>query len=142
MRLNAANYEEETIFDKTSERLFSQSLTFTLYIREPWGNATTSLEGSHYFHDFSKYRFELRGNVDIRIFKGLSMDIRGSYERIHDQVNLPKGDATLDEVLLQRKELATNYNYSLSVGLRFTFGSVFTNVVNPRFGRTRFRGGR
>lgn len=130
---NAANYKEKTIFDKTSEILYNQSLTVRFEVKEPWGSVSTSLEGSHYFHDFSKNRLEFRMNVDVRIFKGLSLDINGRYERIHDQLSLPKGEATLDEVLLRRKELATNYEYSVSVGLRYTFGSVYSNVVNPRF---------
>ena len=36
---------------------------------------------------------------------------------------------------LRRKAQATSYNYSISVGLRYTFGSIYSNVVNPRFGR-------
>lgn len=137
---NSANYMEETIFNKTSETLFNQTLTATLEVREPWGSASTSLEGAHYFHDFSKYRLELRGFLSFRVFKGLSMNVSGRYERIHDQLSLPKGEATLDEILLRRKELETNYDYSFSVGLRYTFGSVYSNVVNPRFGSIRFRG--
>lgn len=138
---NRANYIEETIFDKMQETLFNQSLTVALEIREPWGSVSTSLEGSHYFHNFKKNRLELRGYLDFRVFKGLSVDISGRYERIRDQLSLPVGEASLDEVLLARKELATSYDYSVSVGLRYTFGSVYSNVVNPRFGRTRYRGG-
>jgi hypothetical protein len=69
------------------------------------------------------------------------LTVRGSYEAIRDQLNLPIGDYTIDEVLLTRKELQTDYKYSLSVGIRFTFGSVYSNVVNPRFGMPHFRGG-
>jgi hypothetical protein len=138
---NHANYIEETIFEKMQETLFNQSLAVTLEIREPWGSVSTSFEGSHYFHNFKKNRLELRGFLDIRVFKGLSVDISGRYERIRDQLSLPVGEASLDEVLLARKELATAYDYSISVGLRYTFGSVYSNVVNPRFGRTRYRGG-
>lgn len=137
---NRANYMEETIYDKMQETLFNQSLTVTLEIKEPWGSASTSLEGSHYFHDFKKNRLELRGFLNFRIFKGLSIDIYGRYKRIHDQLSLPKGEASIDEVLLARKELLTSHDYSISVGLRYTFGSVYSNVVNPRFGRTRHRG--
>lgn len=137
---NHANYIEETIFNKMKETLFNQSLTVSLEIREPWGSVSTSLEGSHYFHDLKKNRLELRGFLDFRVFKGLSVDISGRYERIRDQLSLPVGEASLDEVLLARKELATSYDYSISVGLRYTFGSVYSNVVNPRFGRTRYRG--
>lgn len=136
-----ANYIEETIYNKMNENLFHQSLTVTLEIREPWGSVSTSLEGSHYFHNFEMNRLEWNGFLDIRLFKGLSLDIWGRYDLVHDQLSLPIGDATLDEVLLARKELATAYDYSISVGLRYTFGSVYSNVVNPRFGRTRFRGG-
>jgi len=137
---NHANYIEETVYDKMSETLFNQSLTVTFEVREPWGNASTALEGSHYFHDFSINRLRLSGSLDFRVFKGLSVDIYGRYDLVHDQLSLPWGYASLDEVLLSRKELLTAYDYSISVGLRYTFGSVYSNVVNPRFGRTRFRG--
>jgi hypothetical protein len=137
---NYANYTEETIYDRMKQTLFNQSLTVSLEVREPWGNIAASIEGSHYFHDFKKNRLQISGNLDIRLFKGLSLDIFGRYDLVHDQLSLPKGDATIDEVLLARKELLTDYDYSISVGLRYTFGSVYSNVVNPRFGRTRFRG--
>ena len=136
--LNRVKYIEETIYEKTEESLFNQSLAITFEMREPWGSASTSLEGSHYFHDPTKYRVVFRGNLSFRVFKGLSVDLSGRYERIHDQLNLRVGEATLDELLLRRKELATNYEYSLSVGLRYTFGSVFSNVVNPRFEGSRY----
>jgi hypothetical protein len=84
----------------------------------------------------------LNGYLSVRIFKGLAWNVRGRFERIHDQLSLPRGETSLDEVLLKRKELATEYDYSISMGLNYTFGSVFSNVVNPRFGgsgRGRYR---
>ena len=134
---NSIDYIEETIFNKKKESLLNESLTIALELREPWGNISTSLEGSHYFSDFKKNRLELGASIDVRLFKGFSVEVRGRYDMIRDQLNLPKEEASLDEVLLQRKELATNYDYSISVGFRYTFGSVFSNVVNPRFGGTR-----
>lgn len=53
---------------------------------------------------------------------------------IHDQLALQKGDLSQEDVLLQRKQLSTQYNYYVSIGLRYTFGSIFSSVVNPRFG--------
>jgi len=129
------NYIEETIFGKMSENLIGQSLRVTLEVRQPWGNASISMYGSHYFHDFSKYRMGVRGWLSVRLVRGLNLDMWGGYSRIHDQLNLPKGEASIDEVLLRRRELATGYDYSISVGLSYTFGSVYSNVVNPRFGR-------
>lgn len=131
---NFSRYWEETIYDKTSENLFGESLSVTLELKEPWGTITTSIEGSHYFHDLSKYRLELWGDLGFKLFKGLSLNIWGGYSRIHDQLSLPKGETSLEEILLQRKELATSYDYYVSIGLSYTFGSIFSNVVNPRFG--------
>jgi hypothetical protein len=42
--------------------------------------------------------------------------------------------ASLEDVLLMRKQLATSYEYYFSIGLSYTFGSIYSNVVNPRFG--------
>ncbi|MFW6140689.1 MAG: hypothetical protein ACOC5S_04980 [Acidobacteriota bacterium] len=132
--LSSVNYLEETLFLKIKENLYNQSLTFTLEISEPWGSASTSLEGSHYFHDLSKNRLELRGFLSFRLFKGFSINIRGRFERVRDQLSIPAEGASLDELLLQRKELATDYDYYIDVGFSYTFGSVYSNVVNPRFG--------
>ena len=134
LSLTHASYIEETIYAKSSEDLFRQSLAIILSIREPWGNASTSLEGSHYFHDLSKNRVQLEGHLGLRLVRGLSLSVHAGYSRIHDQLGLRKGDASLDEILLRRKELATDFDYSLSLGLSYTFGSVYSNVVNPRFG--------
>jgi hypothetical protein len=135
LSLTHAQYIEETIYEKNREDLFRQSLAIILAVREPWGNASTSLEGSHYFYDFSKNRLQLEGHLSLRLVRGLSLSVHAGYSRIHDQMGLRKGGASLDEILLRRKELATDFDYSLSLGLSYMFGSVYSNVVNPRFGR-------
>ncbi|MCJ7581576.1 MAG: hypothetical protein MUP98_13700 [Candidatus Aminicenantes bacterium] len=127
-------YREITVFDKMKEGLWNQSLAITLELNEPWGTAEFSLEGSHYFHDFKRNRLEVSGDLSLRIYKGLSLNIEGGYSATHDQLALPRGEVTLEEILLRRRELASGYNYSFEVGLSYRFGSVFSNVVNPRFG--------
>lgn len=129
-----ARYHEETIFGKMRETLLGQSLSATVEIKETWGSLSASLVGSHLFKDFNKNRLELMTELSFRIFKGLEFNIDGSFERIRDQLALPKGDATLEEILLQQKELRTDYNFNFDVRLSYTFGSIFSNVVNPRFG--------
>lgn len=126
------DYIAETIFAETSEVLLNESLTGRLRIVQPWGSIFVFLEGSHYLHDFSKNRLELFSNIDVRVFRGLSMRISGGFEVIHDQLYLPAGEGTLEELLLQQKELATTYEYGLSMGVSYTFGSIYSNVVNPR----------
>jgi hypothetical protein len=134
LNFNAVNYQEETIYLKTKENLWNEDLSITLELKEKWGTVSASLEGSHYFHDLKKYHVQLYGEVSLRLYKGLSVDIFGSGSRIHDQLSLPKMGASLEDVLLMRKQLATSYDYYFSIGLSYTFGSIYSNVVNPRFG--------
>lgn len=129
-----ARYFEETLYDKTKETLVSESLSITLDLREKWGSISTSIEGSHYFHDFSKHNLSVFSTVSLNLVKGLNAFVFGGASLIHDQLSLPKGGATWEEVLLRRKMLATSYSYFFAVGLSYNFGSIFTNVVNPRFG--------
>jgi hypothetical protein len=128
-------YREETIYGKTKEGLLGESLSVTFAVNEPWGNASATVEGSHYFHDFSKNRLELYGRLSLRLIKGLSLSVGGGFSAIHDQLSLRKGERSLDEILLRRSELATDFDYYASLGFSYTFGSVYSNVVNPRFGR-------
>lgn len=126
-------YNEVTIYEKLSEILFYQSLGLNLELVQPWGRVETRLEGSHYFHDFSKNRLLLISDVSIRLTKQLSVYFEFFGLVIHDQLYLPKGDASLEDVLLKRRKLATTYEMGAELGLRFTFGSIYNNVVNERF---------
>jgi len=127
-------YDEPTIYDKTEEGLFGQQLSVAYELLQPWGSINTSLSGFSYLHDFSKNNVQLRSWVYIRLFKGLSLNLSGRAQFIRDQISLPKSDATAEEVLLQQRQVATQYSYNLKVGFSYTFGSIYNNVVNPRFG--------
>jgi hypothetical protein len=72
--------------------------------------------------------------VNLRLFEGFSLNVHGNFERIHDQLSLPREGATEEEILLHQRQLATQYDVFLEIGLRYTFGSIYSNVVNPRFG--------
>jgi len=134
LSFHKVSYREETIYLKTSEHLWNESLSATLELKEKWGTISATLEGAHYFHDFSKYHVDLYGEISIRLFKGLSLELYGSAARIHDQLSLPKMGASYEDILLMRRQLATSFEYYFSVGLSYTFGSIYSNVVNPRFG--------
>lgn len=126
------DYREETIFGETEQTLVDHSLEISLDLQEPWGSANASLEGAHYLHDISKNRISLFGSLDVRLFRGLSFNTFGRIERVSDQINLRAGEASEEEILLRRQELATDFRYRFSAGFRYTFGSIFNNIVNPR----------
>lgn len=131
--VNWIDYIEETIFDRTSETLLDHSLRAGLGLRQPWGSVNTSLEGSQYLHDPSKYRLVLGGGVDLRLVRGLSLTINGSASRIRDQLHIQKGSLTDEQILLRLRQIETSYYYFGSVGLSYSFGSIYNTVVNPRF---------
>jgi hypothetical protein len=133
--LHRLNYFDETIFYRTDETLTSHSLSVALDLKEPWGRASVAVEGSQYFHDLSKNRLEFSGELSLRVWEGFSLLLSGYATLIHDQLSLPAFGASPEEILLQRRELATTYSYYASVGVSYTFGSIYSNIVNPRFGK-------
>lgn len=128
-------YNDLTIFNKLDELLVQQVLSANFEVTETWGEINMGLEASTYLHDFSKNRLDLNGRLNFRIVRGLSVFIRGEYSLINDQLSLPQGDISNKEALLRLRDRATGYSYELSFGVSFTFGSIYNNIVNPRFPR-------
>jgi len=128
------NYTDTTIYDKMLEYHIRHSFNAAYEVVQKWGTIDLSFQYSNYFHDWKKNNLSIYGYLDLRIAKGLNVNIGGSAGLIHDQLGLVKGGATTEEVLLRRKEMATQFQYFTSFGLTYTFGSIYNNVVNPRFG--------
>lgn len=131
---NYADYIDTTVYNKTEESLWEHSIDIALQVQQAWGSANVSLGASNYLHDFSKYQVELDGFLRIRLLKGLSLNVNGSVAFIHNQLNLAMGEISDQQLYLRLRTLETNYRYEGSVGLTYTFGSIYSNVVNPRFG--------
>jgi hypothetical protein len=130
------NYSDSTIYDKMKENLWSHNITASYEVVQKWGNIDISVGYSNYFHDWKKNNLYVQGFIDLRIAKGLSINLGGSASLIHDQLGLVKKDVPVDQILLRRQQLATQYSYFTSFGLTYTFGSIYNNVVNPRFGNS------
>lgn len=128
------NYIQETIYFKEQENTIRQSIFFGFDLIKPWGNVGVNLKGSHFLHDISLYSVDFSSRFSFNLIRGLSIDFYGYASAIHDQINLPIDNASLEEVLLQKRELATQFRFSGSLGFSYFFGSIFNNVVNPRFG--------
>jgi hypothetical protein len=128
------NYKEETVFGKLEERLIDHRLGTSLSLRQPWGTASASVDFSQYLTDPSKYNVNAFGSANVRLFKGFSFNVFTSLSRTRDQIYLPRGVATTEEILVRQRQLATGYQYFVNFGISYSFGSIFNNVVNPRFG--------
>jgi hypothetical protein len=134
--INFFRYQDTTIFDKISEVRADQTLIASLDLKQPWGSVSTSLEGAAYLNDFNKRHLVFFNSLDLHLFKGFSFFSFGQISLIRDQLYLPRGNLSDEERLLRRRQLATSYTYFVNLGLSYSFGSIFNNIVNPRFGGT------
>ena len=130
-----SNYIDTSIYDLTKEYRFRHELRIGYRVQEKWGSVNISLSGSSYLHDFSKNSLEIDGFVRIRVLKGLSISVYGEAGYINDRLNQRKGLLTEAERLLRLKQQATNFEIGTSISINYTFGSIYNNVVNPRFNR-------
>src|SRR5262245_35437579 len=128
------HYYEQSVYGLMEETRWDHSFEAALDLKQPWGTLNASVGGAQYFYDPGKYRITVDNEFDVRLFRGFSLNVNSNAAVIRDQIYLPGGDATPEEILVRQRQLATGYRYQLSVGLSYTFGSIFNNVVNRRFG--------
>lgn len=133
---NYGNYRDSTIFNKLSESRPVHRFTIAGTATQPWGRLESRLVASTYLDDWSKNRISLFSFGEVRIVRGLNLTLYGSYARIRDQLAIPKADIPDEEILLRLRELQTSYRWDFRVGLSYTFGSKFSNIVNPRFNQS------
>lgn len=127
-------YYNTTIFGKDSELILSQELSTRLRYDQRWGRIDVRLSGLNYFHDTSINRVEINPTFNIRITRGLSVSLSGRYRLINDQLSLEgQKDPNDPTNIISGGQRPTSYDYSISFGLSYTFGSIYNNVVNPRF---------
>ncbi len=128
------NYVDTTIYDKLNEGLMIHSLRSAFEVVQKWGSIDFSVMWLNHLRDWSENYLSIDGSVSWRIAKGLNINLGGSFSFIHNQISLIKGGATTEEILLRQKELKTDFSYFANFGFTYTFGSIYNNVVNPRFG--------
>ena len=130
------HYYDRTIYDKTKEILYGHRATAYLSLNQKWGNSYAGITYQNYFPTWKFFNLGVDIYSSIRITGGLSVFIFGFGGLTRDQVFLVKGDATPEEVLARRRQLASGYNYFTSLGINYRFGSKLNNIVNPRFDRS------
>jgi hypothetical protein len=127
------NYDSVTVYDKLHEQLLDHRLVVAAEATQPWGGVFGSITASQYLSDLKKHRLDGFVGMNWRVVRGLNVGFDVSYSKLRDQINIKRGTATDEQILLRLRQLATGYYYFASVNISYTFGSVFSNVVNPRF---------
>ena len=131
--MKSLDYDSLTIYDKLKETRPDHRFTLAGEATQPWGGFYGNVTASQYLNEPSKYRIDGYAGMNWRIVRGLNLGFDMGYTKLRDQLNLKRGTASQEEVLLRLRQLATGYYYYGSINISYTFGSVFSNVVNPRF---------
>lgn len=131
-------YYDTTIYDKLKETLFSLRGDAFLSFNQKWGNAYLGVTYQNYLHDWKLFNLGLDMYASVRVTGGLSFYVGAFGGLTRNQVFLVKGNATPEEVLARRRQLASGYNYYSVLGITYRFGSKLNNFVNPRFDRSGY----
>jgi len=127
------DYIERTLFNETEEYLWEHGVQVGGRINQEWGNFNAEVSYNQFLNDTSLYALNFFVGTRIRLFKGFNFNVSGSYSITRNQINLPGGDLSLEELLLQQQQLQSGYNYFVNVGFSYAFGSIYNTIVNPRF---------
>ena len=126
------NYIEKTIYGYETQKLTSQKLSLNIRYRQKWGNISSYLNATQFLNDGTKKRLSLRSDLDIRVFEGLAVRFSGNINLIREQYSLAAGATSIEELLLQQRQIATDYKTNFSIGLSYTFGSMYNSIINTR----------
>jgi hypothetical protein len=129
------DYREETIFGRVSETRPLARVVIAGESRMPWGTLDGAVRYRQYLHDGDRYNVSFFARTEFRVSRGLRIELSANAATVQDQLFLPRGGASDDEVLTRQRALATDYELRGSIGISYTFGSIYNTIVNPRLDR-------
>jgi hypothetical protein len=133
VQANYANYMDSTMYFKLEEMIYRHQLAIAVGFNQQWGSSNFSIRGGHFLNDVNFWSFNMNGDINWRVYKGLSIGLNARAAMTRDDRAVLKKTASVEDVLLQLRKLNSAYSYQFGVNLSFSFGSIYNNVVNPRF---------
>ena len=127
------DYIERSVFAQDEEYLWEHGLQLGGRLNQEWGNLNAEVSFNQFLEDTELYAVNFFLGTSVRLFKGFNFNVSGSYSITRNQVNIPGGDLTVEELLLQQQQLQSGFDYFVNVGFSYAFGSIYNTIVNPRF---------
>ena len=124
--------------------LFQHSLSLNVGFIQKWGNVNMNASWDNFLNSFESdsvkikgrdiNTFSVGGNLDIRIVKGLSLYIYSSINFTKGiYPNISRYAVSLNDLLTGNRQYASQRSFFSYFSLNYRFGSIYNNVVNPRF---------
>ena len=127
------NYTDITIFDELEETRWQHGVDIEFNQNQEWGTLSFDVEFDQFLHNLNLFSLSLNPNIELNIVKGLSLEFGGFISFVSNRINIAKGDVSDQDIILQNRQLDTNFSYFSFFGFSYRFGSQNNNIVNPRF---------
>ena len=127
------NYTDSTIYDKLSETVLRHSIDVEFTTTQKMGDLNLDFGVEQYLHNPELYNVYFSPGISWQFFKGFRVNLYGYASLVNDRINIPKADISNEDILLQIRQLDTQFSYFTSVGINYRFGSNKNNFVNARF---------
>lgn len=143
------NYIDSGYYDSPKHLLFQQSLALNIGFLQKWGNFNMEASYRNFLNSFtldsakikgrSINTFSVGGYIEVRIVKGLSLNV-SSYTNFTKGIypNIPRKFFSRDDLLTNTRQYPTEKSLYTYFGINYRFGSIYNNVVNPRFNGSVF----
>ncbi len=142
-------YIDSGYYNTPEHLVFSQSLSLNIGFTQKWGNLSFNANWNNFLNPFTLdsgnvkgrtvNRFSLGGNLEIRIIKGLSFYVSSNADFTKGiYPNIPRKFFSRDDLLTNTRQYPTQKGLYAYFGINYRFGSIYNNVVNPRFSNNSF----
>ncbi|HUR10381.1 MAG TPA: hypothetical protein VM012_03380 [Flavitalea sp.] len=138
------NYIDTSYYNKTSEWNVKHNLSLNVGFTQKWGNINANLSWENFLNSFTLENKSIKGKdintlsvggfMEYRVVKGLTIFV-SSFANFTKGVypNIERKYFTRDDLLTNAQQYPTQKALYMSFGINYRFGSIYNNVVNPRF---------
>ena len=137
-------YIDSGYYDKPENIIITQSLSLNIGFTQKWGNFYMNASMDNFLNPFtlndtkikgrSINTFSVGGNLEVRLLKGLSFNIYSSANFTKGiYPNIPRKFFSRDDLLTNTRQYPTQKGLFMYFSINYRFGSIYNNVVNPRF---------
>lgn len=143
------NYIDSGFYDTPEHLLYQHQLSLNVGFIQKWGNINLEASWENFLNSFEldsakiKGRnintFSIGGNIDIRIVKGLTFYV-STFANFTSGIypNIPRKFFSRDDLITNTRQYPTQKGLYSNFGINYRFGSIYNNVVNPRFNGANF----
>jgi hypothetical protein len=143
------SYIDTAYYNSPHHLVFSQKLSLNVGYTQKWGNLNFNANWGNFLNAFTLDSGRVKGRnvntlslgtyLEVRIIKGLSFYVSSSADFTKGiYPNIPRKFFSRDDLLTNTRQYPTQKGLYSYFGINYRFGSIYNNVVNPRFNQTRY----